>query len=57
MPGANRQAISTAFATRPRIGREQHCALAVHQAAHIVAAGAVAAEQPVIAEDPQIARA
>ena len=40
-----------------RIGREQHRPLAVHQPAHVRGAGAVAAEQPVVAEDPEIARA
>ncbi len=39
-----------------RIGREQRRPLAVHQPAHVGRAGAVAAEQPVVAEDPEIAR-
>ena len=39
-----------------RVGGEQDRALAMHQAAHIVVAGAVAAEQPVVTEDPEIAR-
>src|SRR5690606_31884026 len=36
-----------------RIGREEHRALAVHQAAHVLAARRISAEQPVVAEDPE----
>ena len=39
------------------IGREQDRLLAVHDADDVIGLGAVAAQQPVIAEQPQIARA
>ncbi|KNX39877.1 hypothetical protein ROTO_35770 [Roseovarius tolerans] len=38
-----------------RVGRKQHRALAVHQTADIFVVRAVPAEQPMIAEDPQVA--
>jgi len=40
-----------------RIGREQDRPLAIHQAAHVGRAGAVAAQEAMVAEDPEIARA
>jgi hypothetical protein len=38
-----------------RVGRDERRLLAVHHAQHVLERGRVAAEQPVVAEDPQVA--